>query len=385
MVRTSEPGTTGLHGHVAVHVEHNILVFGSGSQRKIWEYNLYTEQWTRHIVKKWKRDKDSIYRFSCAAAFGEDVYLFGGIKLNDEPTNALWKLQRTAQGFSWTKNEHNDKKNSPSPRYNHSGWEHEGQLWVFGGIGYSLDGYLDDHGDYAGSRCNNQLLCFCPSTNKWTNPQYNGSLSPMYGHATAKIKDKVFLFGGCVAYQVAFDDLHELDMISLTWTMISTDQPKPQGCFFLSWNAVSDSQLVLHGGARNCTCYERGECCSLTDVLSDTWLFDISTCSWREHVSDNKDEPRNRHTGSKGMNKNVIILGGIPEWKVEYKNYSPTFHITTEHEARSLKQIALQTIVQHKSEIRWRCLPDNLIHLLGFQQVTKKLKASKHRRFVRMK
>ena len=143
------------YAHVAVNQDRYILVFGGigkkgpFSQRVIWKYNIYTEQWTNHMVRGMGTDPDLIYCEACAASIGLDIYLFGGRGLNQMETNALWKLSKTAKGhFTWSKIKHQDKVKMPSPRRYHSGWEYGNKLWIFGGCGPLLEGYHNDFGDY---------------------------------------------------------------------------------------------------------------------------------------------------------------------------------------------------------------------------------------------
>ena len=90
--------------HVAVQVEHYILVFGGmwlkqgilqqllrmpyeyeGMDfkellplRDIWMYNLYTEEWKRHVIA----DRETIPSgriHASATVIGSDIYMFGGM------------------------------------------------------------------------------------------------------------------------------------------------------------------------------------------------------------------------------------------------------------------------------------------------------------------
>ena len=145
---------------------------------------------------------------------------------------------------------------SPSPRAGHTGWEHAGKLWVFGGKGPSPQHYLNDHGDNisltAGhsEEINNQLLCYDPNIQKWTNPQCFGATpSPRSGHGYSIIKDKGWIFGGWSQNWIYIDELFELTMQSLTWTQIRTVQPRPEPRCLCTLTALTNNQLVLHGGA----------------------------------------------------------------------------------------------------------------------------------------
>ena len=136
---------------------------------------------------------------------------------------------------------------APSSRYWHSGWEFEAKLWTFGGGGPLPQGFLNWHGDYLDG-CNNQILSFCPSSERWTNPKYSGSVPcPRKMNASTVLGNIVWLYGGGLS-NVSFDDQFQLNMHSLTWTEVHTDLPRPCAPLPFSVNAISDTQLLWHGG-----------------------------------------------------------------------------------------------------------------------------------------
>ena len=193
------PNTT---GHVAVRLNDYIVRIGGigpktkeMSQYEIWTYNLYTAQWRKHHVLNVNSVPSPVFA-ACAAAIGKDIYMFGGFPYTRpwRPTNELWKLTTTGF-FKWSKAEFQNAMKLPSPRWNHSGWEYAECLWVFGGtVPDKLQTeYLCDHGDFI-HEVTNQLLCYDPSTKRWTNPQCFGAVPvPQSDHSTATIKDTVWL------------------------------------------------------------------------------------------------------------------------------------------------------------------------------------------------
>ena len=121
MLDDCNPGK--LYGHVAVTIGHFILVFGGilgydyAPLNDIWTYNLYTEQWRKHVAQG---ETDSAACFmACAAAIGSKVYVFGGCRLRRGSSNALWKLIVGSHGsFAWSEiviTETTTKAPAPSP------------------------------------------------------------------------------------------------------------------------------------------------------------------------------------------------------------------------------------------------------------------------------
>ena len=194
-------------GHSAVILDNYVVVFGGVcvsykllSTHVIWTYNLYTNEWRKNEISD-KECAPEPFQGAVAVVIDGIVYTFGGLMMEDSTkseTNELWTLCRTRGGsFTWSFMSPHCKDESPSPRQFHTGWEYTRKLWIFGGVGPSPEGYLNDHGDFKGHPMNNQLLCYNPNTHKWTNPECFGSIpSPRFGHANAIIKDQVWLSGG---------------------------------------------------------------------------------------------------------------------------------------------------------------------------------------------
>ena len=358
------------NGHVVVCLEHYILVLGGEdiensseltalSPSVIWIYNLYTEQWKKHITLDREKAPRAIYR-ACAAVIESVVYVFGGFgelgTENPMPINALWKLSKNSElCFVWDDIATTNMK-APSPRCCSTAWSYSGKLWVFGGLGISPVGYLNDNGDFdVNRRVNNQLLCFIPSCNEWTNPKCSGSVpTPRCKHATTILKHTAWLYGGAGTNHDAFKYVYELNMYSLTWTQIPMGHPVPQGLTYSSLTAVSNNQLVVHGGAYKCEDHYH--------TLENTWILDLSTQTWRLYKSI-KDHSRNGHTGITGLDGCAIIIGGGKDPTTNYDVYTTTFHVMLH--PKSLQKLAMQCVFQNRAELPWQYLPKMLKTFLG--------------------
>ena len=353
----------GSYYHVAVRLNNYIVVIGGWdrnhqqvSTHVIWMYNVYTDQWSKYHIPG-KKSAPPALSGACATAIDTDIYMFGGF--SDElgrHTNEIWKLTRTPQGyFDWSKIIFQHDEKLLSPRKGHSGWEYDKCLWVFGGSGPVSPESLNDHGDFSGI-FTNQLLCYDPSTQMWTNPECFGAVpTPRSDHSTDIIRDKVWLFAGIDNSWMILEDFFELDMQSHVWTQITTDQTKPQGRFDSSLSANFDRQLVLHGGISEFDSIE----------LSDTWIMDLPSQTWRKYTS-YQDHGRSGHTGSLGANKSIVIIGGDSS---ENPDYTPIFHVMLE--AKSLQHLAMKIIYNNEGELPWRCLPSKLVAQLGLLQNNK--------------
>ena len=310
--------------HCAVQLDNYVVILGGVSRntfkplpaRVISKYNLYTEAWSEYVIPQ-RRDAPEPFTDTVAVKIGGTIYTFGGMSIDDggramNERNELWTFKRTEKGgFTWSCIKPQCKEESPSPRYRHTGWEYEGKLWIFGGKGQSPEGYLNYNGDILEYGYNNQLLCYDPNTQKWTNPQSFGDVpSPRADHASTIIKNKLWLYGGI--YNVLYGDMFELAMDSLTWTQVQIVQPGPEGRMFGTLTAVTEDQLVLHGGLPK---------------SNDTWIMDLTSHSWRMYAS-GKDHSRWYHTGSLDLTSSVIIFGGCKT--CDTSEYNNIFHVMLE-------------------------------------------------------
>ena len=79
-----------------------------------------------------------------------------------------------------------------------------------------------------------------------------------------------------------------------------------------------------------------------------------------------KAQNRCCHTGAKGINNDIIIIGGHPG--DDAKDFCmTTFCIAFKpYRLKSLQHQAMQVIGRNKNELPWQVLPNAMIHLLGF-------------------
>ena len=212
----------------------------------------------------------------------------------------FWKLtQATHSCYVWQKVLVKNGTKIPSPRRDFSTWEYSKEIWIFGGIGPPLDGYLNEHGEHEGGDFgyNNQLLKFNPVSKEWSNPRSSGTVpTRKLEHATTATGHKVWLHK-----TVLFDRLYELDMQSLIWTCIQFNLPRPQMRGLFRLNVLTDSKLVMHGGLG----------IHIKRILRDAWILDLPSQSWKKYrYTSYKAHPRNSHTGSHGLNNDIIIITG---------------------------------------------------------------------------
>ena len=305
----------GMCCHAAVCVENHIIVLGGNDENyvslpchNIWMYNVYTEQWGKHVIRNGK-DAPPGTDNPCAVVIKGDIYMFGGwLPADTIHTNALWRLSRTPERcFEWSKGIARTEKKTPSPRECHSGWEYKGQLWTFGGLGIPLVDYLNDHGNFIGNDIgeNNQLLCYDPLSEHWRSLNPSGTIpEPRSEHASTIIGDKVWIYGGlCTNPYWLCDEFYQLNMVSLTWTEIqfNSGQLKPPCRGMCSLTAVTENQIVLQGGR---------SASNPRESLNGTWILDVSSLSWKTYKLSKGDTPCIGQTGNACINSSIISIGG---------------------------------------------------------------------------
>ena len=389
MSNENDPGI--MYDLVAVRHGHHIHIFGGRAEETwpssfhvIWVYNLYTEQWKKYTIPE--RHTAPTGRIdTCAVVIGKYIYMFGGITKDNihSISNEVWKLTKAEnRSLQWNEVGTRPAQKTPSPRYKHAAWNYTDKLWIFGGFGNFTNEHFHEHGDFMQTTnllpvtirynigweaySNNQLLCFDPSNEVWTNPKCYGMIPSCRGeHATTVTRDQVWLYGGKrTACAAVHDDLYNLNMSTLTWTHIQTDQNRPhvfpnynfpqlirsfnhpQVFRNYTLNAITDSHIVMQG------CHDTGS--------NDTWILELPTLSWKKHSSD-ENQLYSGQTACLGMNSNIVIVGRSNN---NACNYPYHLYNTAILATKSLKHLAMQAVHNHWAELSpWKHLPNKLLDL----------------------
>ena len=357
--------------HMAVRLEHYVVMFGGIDCsfqrlpcRVIWLYNLYTEMWTKHVIS-YKSPAPSTMCSACAVEINKDIYIFGGETGTLVYTNALWKLTKTRnRGFAWRETEASAMKCSerkPTPRSQHSAWAFDNKLWIFGGRKYVHQTMYMTVIEY-----DNQLFFFDTSCDEWTHSKCTGQTPPPgYSHATTVAGNKVWLYGG--EYLSQYVHLHELDMQSLTWTIIDACFNKPpyghlMGLTDCTLTAVTDNSLLLHAMGSK----------SSNHSLCNTWMLDLSSMSWRHCHSNPSAVPLEGYQSCAGINSDVIVLGGYSrctgKTSLSVIHEEVVYHVKP-LEPTSLQHLAMKIVYKHHNVLPWKqCLPTKLTEHLDIPE-----------------
>ena len=204
---------------------------------------------------------------------------------------------------------------------------------------------------------NDQLACYNPKNHAWKSLlAFGPKPCSRVLHAAAKIKDHIWLYGGAFDQFRCCDDLYELNMESLTWTLVELvsklTYPFRVGHTF---TAISDHEIALYGGS---------------SVKSDTslWVLDIQTLSWKQCdalFSDCEDDyGRERHTASMGT-ESLIIFGG-DTYISENEPPCTIDMIQWALAPNSMVKSAMESAYENRSasQREWKTLPRHLLRQL---------------------
>eukprot|EP00063_Salmo_salar_P035883 XP_014010718.1 PREDICTED: kelch domain-containing protein 1-like isoform X4 [Salmo salar] len=274
-------------GHTAV-VEGNALhVWGgymstAGSEvflpsDEIWLYDLQRGVWE---MCQMSGEIPPPMSGTCSCFLNGHMYIFGGYDDMGQ-TNQLYRVNLLDGDYSWKKVKA-ESGSPPSPRDKLCCWVFNNRVTYFGGYGHkTLDDIMDDKSfivdtasleQNVGWGWNNEVHIFDTTLASWREPQ-SSETTP--------------------------SDIHCLDLESWTWSEIVSTSTVPGGRSWHSLTAVSDNTLFLFGGL-NVDC----------KPMSDRWVLDVDTKTWREFDHPNNNKPRLWHTASQAKDSDVIVFGG---------------------------------------------------------------------------
>ena len=337
---------------------HGQLAFTSIPNDTIWTFKPDNDCWVPYVIPH----NQPVPRVSrgCAVMIDDALYMFGGKefvhKFNSQPTNALWKLYKhNSHEFRWTRIEFENQASQPSPRYYHTCWEYDDKLWSFAGQGPQQDGYLSGGNSekfirHRDRECNNQLLCYDPMTGEWSIPQTRGPVpDPARCVKSARVANVVWVYSAFYAVMYA------LHMKTLVWVSVEVSGWAVPRASFPTFTAVTDTQIILHGGTDIVLC----------EPLDETWIFDTDSTSWHQYTG-KQDHVRYKHTSVKVGNQSLVVFGGCLTslWNGppvrKFKLYKDIHWIKLEPD--SLRKLALKAVYKYRHLLldEWASLPRSL-------------------------
>ncbi|KAJ3672209.1 hypothetical protein LUZ60_006930 [Juncus effusus] len=133
----------------------------------------------------------------------------------------------------------------------------------------------------------------------WSTVQTNGE-TPIAreGQSVTVIGSKLFMFGGENKKRILLNDLHILDLQTMTWQIAKTKGEAPAPRFDHISTVHSDRYLLIFGGSSQSTCF------------NDLHLLDLQSMEWSQPETQGAYvAPRGGHAGTK-IDDNWYIVGG---------------------------------------------------------------------------
>jgi len=352
---TNEDNVNRRAGHVAVSHQGRVIVWGGYMENQTdssGDYWPTTEVWIYcSLTGLWRHQKTSgpaPTKCSGAAAcvLDDNMYVVAGFhkvmvdkKMYQDPefdppsddngesdtetddlipavqiSNSLWRLDLLT--WVWTKLEPEGER--PLRCDKTACWSHNDRIYLFGGFGppltaASMDVLLKFSFEVDPSTVgmyprgwSNQLVYYHTRNNKWEWPATTGTTPlPRAAHAVAVVGDMAYVFGGR-HQDHRLNDLHRLDLTTLTWTNLlpATNSP-PVG---RSWQVLvpvdtgsPEGGLLMYGGFGN-----------EEVTLSDCWKIDfkLRLLSW-QRCKHWEEGPRLWHAAAASSPGQILIIGGL--------------------------------------------------------------------------
>ncbi|KAM9705210.1 LOW QUALITY PROTEIN: host cell factor 2 [Menidia menidia] len=248
------PSVTGVeprarHGHRAAAIRELIVVFGGGNEgiaEDLHVYNTVSRQWFLPAVRGDIPPGCAAHGFVCE---GTRILVFGGMVEYGKYTNSLYELQ--ASRWLWKKLKPRLPRTGPPPcpRIGHSFTLLGNRCFLFGGLANDCEDpngnvprYLDDLYELE--------LQAVTGARGWSLPQpRGGGPSPRESHSAVAYagagSPKLFLFGGMEGSRL--NDLWQLDLDSMVWSMPETRGPPPAPRSLHSASLIGNKMLVFGG------------------------------------------------------------------------------------------------------------------------------------------
>ncbi|KAL0962814.1 hypothetical protein UPYG_G00345840 [Umbra pygmaea] len=299
------------HGHRAAAIRELIIVFGGGNEgiaEELHVYNTVSKQWFLPAVRGDIPPGCAAHGF---ASEGTRILVFGGMVEFGKYSNSLYELQ--ASRWLWKKLKPRPPKNGmppPCPRLGHSFTLIGNRCYLFGGLANDSEDpngnvprYLDDFYELE--------LQSVSGVKGWNIPDTKG-VGPWAREShtavayTGKASPKLYIFGGMRGSRL--DDLWQLDLESMTWSIPDTKGPPPLARSLHSANVIGNKMYVFGGWVP----------VSETDKLNDLgaeWIctnslsvLNLETLTWQSLGPDQQQG----HTVSQGDQEEPQPSIGVP-------------------------------------------------------------------------
>ncbi|XP_027899876.1 host cell factor 2 isoform X2 [Xiphophorus couchianus] len=237
------------HGHRAAAIRELIIVFGGGNEgiaEDLHVYNTVSKQWFLPAVRGDIPPGCAAHGFVCE---GTRILVFGGMVEYGKYTNSLYELQ--ASRWLWKKLKPRAPRNGslPCPRIGHSFTLAGGKCYLFGGLANDSEDPNGNVPRYLGDFYELELQPLMGARG-WNVPDTKGGgPSARESHTCVAYASlgspKLYVFGGMQGCRL--NDLWQLDLSSMVWSMPETSGSTPLPRSLHSANVVGNRMFVFGG------------------------------------------------------------------------------------------------------------------------------------------
>lgn len=405
VAHTTGPTPKPRHGHRAVGIKDLMIVFGGGNEGIVDELhvlNTCTNQWFMPEVKGDVPPGCAAYGFACD---GTRLLVFGGMIEYGRYSNDLYELQ--SANWEWRHVRPKAPKNDvpPCPRLGHSFTMIGSQIFLFGGLANDSDDPKDNIPRYLNDL---YILDTRPGqpVMQWERPVFFGTPpSPRESHTavayipkssspssnngctngTSVAGAKLIIYGGMAGCRL--DDLHILDISTMTWSSPKLSGPPPLPRSLHSASLIGSKMFVFGGWVPYHEASESKDWCPSIEndpnqppppiIHEKEWrctntlgVLDLETMTWQyvSQETDSESTPRARagHCAVPISTRLYIWSGRDGYKKAANKNqvcYNDLWYLETEPPSPPSKPALIRANVK-ALEVYWNQLANADYYLL---------------------
>ncbi|WP_455392020.1 Kelch repeat-containing protein [[Eubacterium] cellulosolvens] len=286
---SARPINSSNHGMASIDSSDKIILFGGNDYLRFydvtWEYDLSANNWVKNLLPCPPAPRNA---HALATLYGDDkVVLFGGNSHRIYGDTWVYDLSDN----KWTQKYTAIRPNSRT-RLAMASIYGDDKVVLFGGSHSSQETWVYDL-----------------SANTWTEKSPSTQPSGRIYHTMASIynDDKVVVFGGWDGSKF-LSDTWVYDLSSNTWSNKNPPGTNPVSrCYSRMTHICGDDKVILFGGLD-----------SSYNLLSDTWVYDLSDNRWTSKSPATSPSAMSSHAmASINGTKKVMIFGGFTNSQID--------------------------------------------------------------------
>jgi len=367
------------HGHRAVAVQDNILMFGGGKdgigiQNDLFLYNTLKNHWTNPAVKGQLPPGRAAYGIDIE---GSKVFIHGGMVEFGAYSNDLYQLDTSIWEWKLLKPKAIKNGTVPSPRIGHTITCIDSKLYLFGGLENRSEDPSNNIPRYLNDLWRIQIRTI--GNMQWEIPQTYGKCPPpRESHSAVSMKGKngnltkLIIFGGMNGERL--NDLWILNIESMTWNSPQMHGPIPLPRSLHSATMHDNKMFVFGGWVRTPKDSGKTYDSNIWQCTNDLVVFDMNslTSFIPDLIGKEPKKPKNRagHCAVK-IHDRIWIWSGRDGYRKAWNSlvcHNDLWYLEIER-PKAPGQIHLVRATTNSLEICWRMIPREEAYLLQIQKI----------------